>query len=428
MENKIILGEIELALRTEEKQLILSLPQADTSLKSEKELLLLSQDASYFLPLHSKITGENIEFQYNMDGFQSFKDIKKLDRLKQLRLLHNIGRFSKILGGRTTIILNPNNVVYDINLMPFMIYRGIKNMLPPLSNSPDGFLKEYKSIVIATFSNEFEFEDLMKGALSRANSTTFEKAVQQTNTIKELQALLFEYHEKEYKNVQRKFRQVPIVKFKAFKIATLSLSIVTIILLSLVLYAFSSKIPTEELYNEANASFINENYVDVKEVLNNEKIEQLPKNIKKIYAISSVKTSHFQGEQLSNLLNSIATISDDRILDYWIKIARNDFSGSLKIAHSLDVRDLTKYSLSLYQNQLKKNTTMEQEEKDSKLNKIENELKEIQEEEDLAKEQAETETQKIMEEKQKQEQQQQKKAEEQQRKEEKKAADKKAKE
>jgi len=288
--------------------------------------------------------------------------------------------------------------------MPFMIYRGIKNILPPLNNSTNEFLKAYKCIAIATFSSEFQFEDLMKGALTRATSTSYEKAVQQTETIEALQALLFEYYEKEKKKTLKQFQKVSKNKFKGFKIATLSLSIVSIILLSLVLYAFSSKIPTEELYNEANASFINENYVDVKEQLKDQKLEQLPKSIKKMYAISSVKTSGLTEEQKTNSINSIATISDDRLLSYWINIARNNFSESLKLAHSLDVNDLTKYSLILYQNQLKKNTTMDQEKKDGKLKEIESELKEIQDKEEEAKMEAQSETQKAMEEKQKQEQ------------------------
>ncbi|HWI47375.1 MAG TPA: type VII secretion protein EssB [Rummeliibacillus sp.] len=404
MENKLKLGEMELSLKSEEKQLILTLPLAETSIQSEQELHLLNQDTSNFLHFDVKVAGENIEFEYTLEGFQSFENIKKLERVDQLRLLHNIGRFSKLLNGRTTIILNPNNLVYDLNLMPFMIYRGIKNILPPLNNSIDEFLKAYKCIAIATFSSEFQFEDLMKGALTRATSTSYEKAVQQTETIEALQALLFEYYEKEKKKTLKQFQKVSKNKFKGFKIATLSLSIVSIILLSLVLYAFSSKIPTEELYNEANASFINENYVDVKEQLKDQKLEQLPKSIKKMYAISSVKTSGLTEEQKTNSINSIATISDDRLLSYWINIARNNFSESLKLAHSLDVNDLTKYSLILYQNQLKKNTTMDQEKKDGKLKEIESELKEIQDKEEESKMEAQSETQKAMEEKQKQEQ------------------------
>lgn len=404
MENKLKFGEMELSLKKEENQHILTLPLAETSIQAEHELHLLNQDTSIFLPLDARVAGDTIEFEYTLEGFQSFDNIKKLERVDQLRLLYNIGRFSKLLNGRTTVILNPNNLVYDLNLMPFMIYRGIKNILPPLDHSTDEFLKAYKCIAIATFSTEYQFEDLMKGALTRATSTSFEKAVQQAEKIEVLQSLLFEYYEKEKRKTLKQFQKVSKNKFKGFKIATLSLSILSIILLSLVLYAFSSKIPTEELYNEANASFINENYVDVKEQLKELNLDQLPKSIKKMYAISSVKTSGLTEEQKINSINSIASISDDRLLSYWINIARNNFSESLKLAHSLDVNDLTKYSLILYQNQLKKNTTMDQDKKDRKLNEIESELQAIQDKEEAAKKEAESETQKVMEEKQKQEQ------------------------
>lgn len=404
MEKKLKLEDIEFEVRKQDELLVLSIPRAETSLRTEQELTLLNQDTSYFLHSDVKIDGENIEFQYSLAGFKSFSSINQLEREEQLRLLHNVGRFFKLIDGRSTIVLHPDNLVFDINLMPFMVYRGIKNVLPPLKNAQDDFLKAYKCLVISTFSNEFQFIDLMNGSLARANTTAFEIAVQNTEDIEQLEALLMEYYQKEYQKSVEKFQKVAKNQFKGFKIATLSLSIVCIILLSLVLYAFSSKIPIEELYNEANASYINENYLDVKELLKDQDLDQLPKSIKKIYAISSVKTTGLFDTQKTNAINSISTISDDRILNYWIKIARNDFSGSLKLAQSLDVNDLKKYSLSLYQNQLKKNTTMEQEKKNAKLEEIENELKEIEDEERAAKEAAESEAQKLLEEKQKQQQ------------------------
>lgn len=404
MEKKLKLGDIEIEVKQQDKELFLSIPQSETSLRTEQELMLLNQDTSYFLHSDVKVAGENIEFQYSIEGFKSFSSIKQLERAEQLRLLHNVGRFSKLIDGRSTIVLHPDNLVFDINLMPFIIYRGIKDVLPPLKNDQDTFIKAYKCLAISTFSNEFQFIDLMNGALTRANTTTFEIAVQNTENIEQLEALLMEYYKKEYQKSAKKFQKVEKNKFKGFKIATLSLSIVCIILLSLVLYAFSSKIPIEELYNEANASYINENYLDVKELLKDQELDQLPKSIKKIYAISSVKTTGLFEMQKTNAINSISTISDDRILNYWIKIARNDFSGSLKLAQSLDVNDLKKYSLNLYLNQLKKNTTMEQEKKNAKLEEIENELKEIEDEENAAKEAAESEAQKVLEEKQKEQQ------------------------
>ncbi len=411
MKKTLKLGDIEFDVNQQEHMLFLALPQADTALKSEQELVLLNQDTSYFLPSETKIAGENLEFHYSLKEFKPYDSIKKLERVEQLRLLHNIGRFSKLLNGRTTIILHPDNLVYDINLMPLMIYRGIKNVLPPLTNTQIDFLKAYKCLAIAAFSTEFQFDDLMNGALARANNTAFEKAIQQTESVAELQALLMDYYTKERKQSIKKFQKVSKTKFKGFKIATLSLSIVSIILLSLVLYAFSSKIPTEELYNDANASFINENYVDVKEILKEQDINQLPKSIKKMYAISSIKTSGLQDEQITNSINSISSISDERLLNYWIQIARNNFSESLKLAHSLDVNDLIKYSLKLYEDQLKKNTTIEQDKKDAKLNEIESELKAIQEEEDAARKAVESETQKAFEEKQQQQLEEQQKQE-----------------
>lgn len=402
MEDKLILGAVELSAKKKDDRLILSLPQADTSLRNTQELQLLNQDKNYFIQADAQVQDENLEFHYLLTDMRFFEQIKQLDREHKLRMLFNIGRFSSMLNGRTTLVLHPDNLVFDINLMPYMLYRGIKNILPPFQHEEGVFLKAYKCLAIATFSKEFKFDDLMNGAYERAKQTSFEKAVHQSQNVEELQALLKKYYEEEHKKAAQKFEKVSKAQFKGFKIATIALGVVSIVLISLVLYAFSSKIPTEELYNQANASYINENYIDVKESLKDQKIEDIPKSIKKIYAISSIKTSLQEEEKQTNAINSISSISDERLLNYWIDIARNDFNGSLKIAKSLDVNDLKKFSIILYENQLKKNTKMNQQEKEDKLKDLEVQLNEITEEEAAAQEAQESETQKAAEEKQKQ--------------------------
>src|SRR5699024_8549470 len=98
----------------------------------------------------------------------------------------NVARFQECLPTRTTCLLHPDNLVFDDNLMPSMIYRGIRDLLPPYEMEEEKFLKQYKCLIIALFSKTYTFDQLYAGSLTNANETEFQRQVSEMEALPDL--------------------------------------------------------------------------------------------------------------------------------------------------------------------------------------------------------------------------------------------------
>ncbi len=130
--------------------------------------------------------------------------------------------FYKYLHRRITFFLHPENIVFDANLMPFIIHRGIRDTLPPKPLTEAQFLRQFKCFIVALFSNKHSYDDLYKGLLDSAKDTSFEQNVVNIHNFDELMELIENSFEKEQIKAEQTMRLVSKKHFTLFKYLTFS--------------------------------------------------------------------------------------------------------------------------------------------------------------------------------------------------------------
>ncbi|GKV58220.1 type VII secretion protein EssB [Listeria monocytogenes] len=302
-----------------------------------------------------------------------------MGREDKLRALRNIADLGELLNTRYTFFLHPDNLIFDINLVPSIVHRGIKNILPPYELTEETFFKQYQCFVIAMFSKKFSFENLYNGSLSGARGTQFEKSILDAKTVQDIATILEEAYVKEHAAVQKNMASVPKKKYSTFRGLAVGFIIVAILLAIPVSYFAFVKVPLQNDLLTANENFLKTDYDKVITGLENVDPEKMPQSVQYELAYSYVKGEKMSDKKKENIMNTISLKSDAKNLLYWIYNGRGEFSKSLDIAKLLDDPTLAMYSLTKQIEQVQSDTTLSGDEKVEKLKTLEESLKEYDE-------------------------------------------------
>lgn len=175
-----------------------------TRAKELAQLELLEKPATHFTPAKISSDSDSYTISYEIaPRTYGFEQVRKMGREDKLRALRNIADLGELLNTRYTFFLHPDNLIFDINLVPSIVHRGIKNILPPYELTEETFFKQYQCFVIAMFSKKFSFENLYNGSLSGARGTQFEKSILDAKTVQDIATILEEAYMKEHAAVQK---------------------------------------------------------------------------------------------------------------------------------------------------------------------------------------------------------------------------------
>lgn len=156
----------------------LNLPKSQTRVKDVRQLALINNDSDLFVPAMVEEGDDMFTFSFEVDPrANTWEDVQKLNRKDKLRLLYNLARFKKILTTRMTFFLHPNNLIFDDNLLPSIVFRGIRELIPPHELNEEKLLLQYKCLIVALFSKKYTFDELYSGSLKNAKDTPFERQV-----------------------------------------------------------------------------------------------------------------------------------------------------------------------------------------------------------------------------------------------------------
>lgn len=365
----------------EDTQWSVTFAESLTKVKAMDELELLKQPNEKMAPVEILHENDSYIFHYEIDkNTYSFAEIERMERKDKLRALHNVGSLAAFLSTRYTFFLHPDNIVFDLNLNPLIVHRGIKRILPPYEMNEETLFKQYRCLVIAMFSKKYSFENLYSGSLHNARATSFEKKVTETKSIRELMTLLEELYQAELKTVAKNMLLVPKKNFKTFKGLAIGFIIAAVLLAVPLLYFAFVKIPYQTTLLTANENFLKTDYDKVISDLEKVNPEKMPKTTQYELAYAYLQGEKLDDKRKENIMRSISLKSDPQTLLYWIYNGRGDFAKSNDIAKLLDQKDLRMYSLIKQLEQVKNNSKLSGNEKLSKQKAIEEELKTLDEE------------------------------------------------
>lgn len=378
-EKAIQIDSMEYRFEIEENIWKLELAKSQTQVKDNRQLELLMDTSSGFLPVTIEEQDDAFTFIYKVDKkFLKWGDLQKLGRNDKLRLIRNVSSFYKYLHRRITFFLHPENIVFDANLMPFIIHRGIRDILPPKPLTEARFLRQFKCFIVALFSNKHSYDDLYKGLLDSAKDTSFEQNVVNIHNFDELMELIENSFEKEQIKTEQTMQFVSKKHFTLFKYLTFSFAAATVILFIPVVYYMFMKIPYQNTLLEANKNFLATDYDKVISNLSKEDFETLPFASKYELAYSYIKVEKLSDSQKEAIMKNVTLKSDEKYLLYWMYNGKGDFDKSLDLAKSIDDPQLIMYGLIKQIEAVKHNPDLSGKERDEKLKTFEQQLNEYE--------------------------------------------------
>ena len=211
------MGSMTFPFSIDEDQWQLQLAKSQTKIKDIRQFALIHESSDFFVPAVVEDGDDFFTFTYTVDKkYKLWKDILTLSRVEKLRLLCNLARLKEFLATRITFFLHPNNLVFDDNLMPAIVHRGIRDLVPPYEIDQEKFVYQYKCFIVALFSKKYSFDELISGALKNAQDTEFERQVSECDDFASLMNLLEAIYLKEKKETEKNMQVVPKKEISSF--------------------------------------------------------------------------------------------------------------------------------------------------------------------------------------------------------------------
>lgn len=380
-EKKLKVNDLELQFTIENEEWKLSLAKSQTKVKDVNQLTLIKEPSDYFVPVQIEDDNDAFRFVYTVPShLKQWKDIVALHRNDKLRLLLNVARFEACLDTRMTFFIHPLNLVFDDNLIPRMVYRGIRGYVPPYDIDAETLLLQYKCLAIALFSKKFTFDELYTGSIKYVKDSEFERKIVSFDTLESLLTYLESEYMKEQKQTEETMILAPRKKFQLYKRLTISLLVLSVLLAIPLVYFSIVKAPYQETLLEAHRHFLASDYDQVIQELNDTEPEKLSDAAKYILTYSYIQTETLSDEQKTAIMNNISLKSDQSYLLYWIYNGRGNFEKTLDLAKYIDDPQLIMYAIIKQIEQAKNDPNLSGSERDEFVRSLQNELDEYRSE------------------------------------------------
>jgi len=359
----------------------LSLAKSETRLKSMEQMRIMTETSDAFVPVEIEEDADTFYFDLYIDPEnKKWKDIEKLAHNEKLRLLCNTAELKNYLTTRLTFFLHPDNLVFDDNLMPAVIYRGIRELVPPYEMDEQSFHKQLQCFAIALFSKTFSYDQLYNGALRNAKGTEFERQVSETKNLDELIVFLRDSYKKEQKKTEKEMQVVPAKRFRMFKQLSIIMIAASVLLAIPMIYIGFVKLPFQDKLLAAHGDFLASDYNSVIETLGEEDPEKLPNDSKYILASSYISVENLSDKEKEVIMKNVSLKSNEDYLLYWIYNGRGDFDKSVDKAKYIDDPTLVMYGIIKRIEQAKNNPDLTGTERDEQLEELTAELEKYREE------------------------------------------------
>ncbi|SEO94811.1 type VII secretion protein EssB [Amphibacillus marinus] len=384
-EQTIELDELKISFNVLETKREMIIPKSQTRIESIDQLRLLTEaNKMVFTPMEIDEQEDAFTFSFHIDRYiKTWQDIKRLPRHEKLRLLKNLTKLKGCLSSRITFFIHPDNLVFDENLMPRIIFRGIRAYSPPFNVDEHMLLKQIKCFSVALLSNKHSFDKLYSGGLEQAKDTEFERKVQQFDQLIELEQYLITVYSAEEQRTTKTMKLIAIKQFKMFKLLTYIFATFAVGLAIPYFYTRLVTIPFQDDITTAYEAYLTSEYENVIDVLSDYKVEELPEMSLYTLARSYISEEELSEESKAVLANNLSSETDQDYLLYWVYTGRTSHELAMDKAVFLDDPQLIIYSLIKQIEQTRENPELSGNDRNDQINQLESQLERYLEENGL---------------------------------------------
>lgn len=339
---------------------------------------LLQAAHPLFLKMQVSQETDRIVLESQEAHLYTWEQVQSFDTEEKLRHLVNIGPiYGALLSSKYTYRLAPDNVLFDLNATPQLIYRGIVNQVKPYeAMTVASFVKSYQAMIVSLLDKRTTYEGLMSGKLEFYKGNLFcEKILAETHP-ENIVALLEARYEEEKMQNRNHFTKIANKTATMLKMgASVSMILAAVSLLGL-LYITLVTLPYQELVAHLRLSFIKEDYSAVISEARNVDGRVLTQDDKYILAYSVIMTEPLTAAQRSELSN-MSTQSNEAYLRYWILIGQAKNDEAIDIASYLDDPQLLMYGMTKKIDEIQRDPDLTAEARTTQLESYKNKLEEL---------------------------------------------------
>lgn len=314
---------------------------------------------------------EEVIFSYECEHLICSSNLKKEDKLNQFQFLVN---FSKLyeLYTEYRITFSPDNIYYDENYMPCIKERDLhKEGQKP---EEEYFLFIYKTFVASVLGKEYTVMQLQESGLEvlEKEKETDLTPYMEAKTREELLDLLRKGRKQYYDNRKNNTVRIPKRENQIKNIVLVVAPLLLVAALGVLIYHAFFLIPYQESVIAANEAYVQKNYVACIDSMENIDVDDMTIQTKFILAYSYAKSESLEKEEIDMLTSRLSVNSNERELEYWIYLGRMEMEKAESLAQALSDDKLLIYAYLKDLNMVQNNTSMEGEEKQSRISQLEN--------------------------------------------------------
>ena len=369
--------QLEAKIEKTSEHVTITFQKEKNKFQDELEVSLL-KSANPFIRKDITFTEDELILTFYPEKYHiSFNQlIKHEEKSRWMFAAHLVKAVAAHSSNRLHLFVCPENIVIDESMTPTFLHYGVKESVPPYEKNDERTFRETKALIAAAVEPKYTFEQYYQFPDSIDRTPVVEKIMQAVDD-KELMAII----QKRIKKLvaeEKNYTKMTLVKRN-----WLRYSIIVLLLLAIpsgIYNGYSVFIlqPRQEAYIFAQEHYLQKKYSEVINTLSNYEVEDMPKVIQYELSISYIINETLTEEQKDNVLNTITLQTDPRYYQYWIFIGRGQAEKALIISRQLEDLDLIMLALLHYEEEVKQDPDLKEEERERLLNEIDTEKKDYE--------------------------------------------------
>ena len=348
----------------------LVIKKTDLQAHTDYELECLVKPQPFFLDCTLEKSSDEILFEFDTTNTQPLTNAKTYPMVYRYHILlslRSLLNFSFLYD----ISLDPKYLYVNSSFQIMIMKRDISRMYYEMD------VNQLKALIGYFLQEKYTYEDYDLGGMDLLKKNVLTKAFYELDTIDEIMDLL-EKRLKEAETNEANMISLTQSKWKKLRIVNGGIKGLCLILTILFVYFGVYRLYHETLFNQASQAYIQQDYSKVIETLENMKTKSMNMQILSLLSESYVKSEPLSQEQKNNILSTISIHSDQRILEYWVCIGRNDATGAIDYAHQLNNVEYLAYAYMKKQELIESDTSLSVKDKQTQLDEIESQLKKLE--------------------------------------------------